>query len=206
MFRQEPVQDPRLTAFLRNAQHGHIEDFTDEDGDLCQGLKSQLEQGLKINDIDDNGETALIQAVKNNQIDAVEFLLARGANVTIKGHNQFAAIHHAANNGYDEVAIKLIEKDSTIVNDTSAGGWTPLHFAAYHDHYKVAEYLVTNGANINATISEDGEEWVAQDLAGEEIRTLINSQAPSSTFSLSNLNVEQLAERRAAILPPAIQS
>ena len=114
-----------VAAFLRAAEKGNI-----------AGLESYLAgEDANINILGDVGETALIEAVKNNRISAVEFLLAQAANVKIKDGHGLAAIHYAADRGYFKMVQLLVEQDATIVNDTSVREWTPLHLAARKGHY-----------------------------------------------------------------------
>jgi uncharacterized protein len=50
---------------------------------------------------------------------------------------------------------KQLEADPRLVNSTDKYGFTPLHGVAGEDQYKMLEYLITKGANVNAQ-NEDG--------------------------------------------------
>lgn len=137
-----------VTAFLRAAEKGNID-----------GLNSYLaREDADVNIIGDNGETALIEAVKNNQLTAVTLLLDQKANLKIKDNNELAAIHYAADRGYFEVLQLLVEKDSTIVNDVSVRGWTALHLAARKGHYDGSGDLNVARAGDSKDSSRDGSE------------------------------------------------
>ncbi len=180
VFSTTRASNQLVTAFHMAAQHGEVEDSVNEDGEECLGLRSCLEQlrNVDVLDVYNKGETALIQAAKNDQIEAVHFLLDQGANVEIKSNNQFAAIHYAVDRGYFEVAQMLIEKNPNIVNSKSARDWAPLHFAAARGNLEIAELLVVKGANVSAVaLDENGEELTSLAIAvNQEIKNLINSQ------------------------------
>ncbi len=103
---------PSTDDFLRAAAHGNI--------DL---LDQYLTDGFDIDAINNIGETALIETVKNNQIAACEFLLQKKSNPQIHDCS-FGAIHFAAYFGREEITDLLIandvEIDSLTKNDDSA--------------------------------------------------------------------------------------
>ncbi|KAK7093373.1 ankyrin repeat domain-containing protein 49-like [Littorina saxatilis] len=60
----------------------------------------------------------------------------------------------AENNKMEEVQ-QLLTADPSLVHSVDKDGYTPLHRAAYGDHLEMAEYLLSNGANLLAR-TEDG--------------------------------------------------
>lgn len=61
-----------------------------------------------------------------------------------------AEIHDAAENGDLETVKKLVSADSKLIDAPDREGKTPLHYAAAKGHLNVVEWLVKNGANVNA--------------------------------------------------------
>ncbi len=59
-------------------------------------------------------------------------------------------IFNAIRQGNLERVRELIEEDPMIVNATEEGQCTPLHLAAVMGHKAVVEYLLEQGANIEA--------------------------------------------------------
>ncbi len=183
------LTNKRVTSFLSAAQHGDIE-----------GLRRYLDpdEGTKgnVNATNSSGETALIQAAKNNRNEAVEFLLNQeGVEVDIAANNKFAAIHYAVHQGYFEIAEQLVAKDQSIVHSKSERNWEPLHFAVFGGYFQIAKFLISKGADVNAVaINDGGEELRMSDLTDDsEIIDLINSQMSSSPLSLSRVSsAEQL--------------
>jgi hypothetical protein len=66
-------------------------------------LTSLLDQGARIDDPDDKGETALMKSVRANQPDAAAVLLRRGANLDRKNHAGVSARAMAAAMGDPEL-------------------------------------------------------------------------------------------------------
>lgn len=61
-----------------------------------------------------------------------------------------ADIHEAAKTGDLQKVQELIKADPDAVNLKDNSGRTPLHWAARNDHLRVVEFLVKNGADVNA--------------------------------------------------------
>lgn len=59
-------------------------------------------------------------------------------------------IHTAAENGDLELVKKLISENPKLVDAPDREGKTPLHYAAAKGNLEVVEFLVKNGANVNA--------------------------------------------------------
>ncbi|WP_322051251.1 ankyrin repeat domain-containing protein [Paraburkholderia bannensis] len=100
----------------------------------------------KIDAEDKAGETALMLASLNGDVDLVKLLITKGANVNKQG---WTPLHYAAANGNDDVA-KLLIGYSADVNAPSPNGTTPLMMAARGDHMSTAKLLLDHGANLQA--------------------------------------------------------
>jgi len=100
----------------------------------------------KIDAQDSAGETALMLASLNGDIDLVKLLITKGAQVNKTG---WTALHYAAANGHDDIA-KLLLGYSAYVDAPSPNGTTPLMMAARGDHLSTIKLLIDKGADINA--------------------------------------------------------
>ncbi len=79
-----------------------------------------------------------------------KLLIARGANVHLKGgYNLATPLHKAAFFGLDKITRLLISKRVN-VNAKKKDGYTPLHNAAMNGRYNVVRILISRGANVNA--------------------------------------------------------
>jgi cytohesin len=72
-------------------------------------------------------------------------------------------IHSAAEKGDLAKVTSLIKGDPSLVSAKDKMGMTPLHVAARNDHKDVAEFLLANGADINA--KDSNGEFTPLDLA-----------------------------------------
>ena len=59
-------------------------------------------------------------------------------------------IHIAANNGNLEKVKRLVSNNPRLVNEKDLNDKTPLHFAAFAGNPEIVEYLIKNGADIEA--------------------------------------------------------
>ncbi|MFD3447640.1 ankyrin repeat domain-containing protein [Microbacteriaceae bacterium 4G12] len=64
-------------------------------------------------------------------------------------------ILHAVMNGDIVLVQQLLEEDGTLVNTYSEDGWGVLHLAAYFGHTKMMEFLLSQGAPIDARSTND---------------------------------------------------
>ena len=46
--------------------------------------------------------------------------------------------------------IRRIEANKSLINKFDPYGYSPLHYAAQHNHLKIVNYLLINGAKVNA--------------------------------------------------------
>lgn len=100
------------------------------------------------------GDTPLGAAAKNGNLEIVDYLVEKGAQLGIG--NLFAGdtpLHHAARKGQEQVARYLLEAGSAVdlrAND----GATPLLVAAQFGYDGVARLLLEAGAEINAAAAD----------------------------------------------------
>jgi ankyrin repeat protein len=89
---------------------------------------------------DENGVSALLIAVYYGQAEIVELLLELNTDLDI---------WEAAATGRLERIDELLDQDSSLVNQFSADGFTPLGLAAFFGHKQVLNELITHGADVN---------------------------------------------------------
>ncbi|EGZ08339.1 hypothetical protein PHYSODRAFT_433553, partial [Phytophthora sojae] len=85
---------------------------------------------------DTDNWTPLMIASRNNRCDVVALLLARGAQINLKGPNGAMALYIACERGHFPVVQLLVQYDALIdvANNT---GETPLMAATWNNHTKV---------------------------------------------------------------------
>lgn len=89
------------------------------------------------------GETPLMLAAINNQINLAEVLIERGADVNRKG---WTPLHYAATRGHREM-MRLLLDHSAYIDSESANGTTPLMMAAYAAPPLAVKLLLEEGAD-----------------------------------------------------------
>jgi ankyrin repeat protein len=126
-----------------------------------------------------DGYTPLGLAAFFGRVEAVELLVARGADVNAPARNatRVRPLHSAVAHRGPEAALQIagiLLAAGASANVAQQGGWTPLHQAAAHGQTALVELLLEHGADAAAR-SDDGQ--TALDLArrgahGETARRL----------------------------------
>jgi ankyrin repeat protein len=148
-------------------------------------IKAQLDKGADVNSADSHGSTLLMQAAAFGSADAVQLLLARGAEVNAKNQFEATALIWGAND--PRKARLLIEKGAD-VNARSKRGRTPLMVAASCDGCAATvRLLLEKGADVKA---KDQQGATALDTAVEAddietIRLLIAKGADAAAADSS---------------------
>ena len=109
-------------------------------------------------------DTALHDAVEDDDMEAVRQLVEEGADVEAKDADGDRPLHLAAQNGHLEVVRVLVEAGADLEAQVAAGA-RPLHLAAEEKHGHVAKVLVEAGANVEAE-GDDG--WRPLHLAAHD--------------------------------------
>ena len=102
-----------------------------------------LSPATDVNVRNANGETALMYASLNGELEIARLLVSRGAQVN---HPGWTPLHYAASAGQLSVVQWLLEQ-SAYIDAASENGTTPLMLAARQKHTTVAQALVKEGAD-----------------------------------------------------------
>ncbi len=97
--------------------------------------------------------TPLYWAIHKRRADVVEVLLDNGANIHEEMTGKKTLLHFAASRpNYVDVAEVLVNHGLS-VDDIDRYDATPLHYAAMQDSLDMAQWLIDNGADVNAQLS-----------------------------------------------------
>jgi ankyrin repeat protein len=111
-------------------------------------VQSLIKAGVNPNTLDPKGNPMLVVAIRDKSFKVTDLLLANKAidvNLTNKtGENPLMM---ASIDGELPLVETLVLKKQANVNKT---GWAPLHYACTTGKLNVAEFLVANGAKVNA--------------------------------------------------------
>ena len=93
-------------------------------------------------------QTILQKACIDNNINLIENLISHGADVNYSYNDRITALHYAS--GYSYEGTKLLIKAKANINARTTTGITPLHIACALKRFSTIQFLVDNGADINA--------------------------------------------------------
>ncbi|XP_047467840.1 kinase D-interacting substrate of 220 kDa B isoform X3 [Mugil cephalus] len=113
-------------------------------------IKAHLDKFKDVDSRSDNGQTPLMVAAEQGNLEIVQELIRRGANVNLDDIDCWTALISAAKEGHIEVTRELLDNNANLEH-RDMGGWTALMWAAYKGRTDVAELLLEKGANPNIT-------------------------------------------------------
>ncbi|XP_036389747.1 dynein heavy chain 12, axonemal isoform X2 [Megalops cyprinoides] len=108
-----------------------------------------LQNGCSPDTPNEEEDSPLISAVKNDQYDVASLLLRYKADVNQEGMHRRRALHEAAHLGMESFVNLLLESGAQL-DPCSAYNRTPLALAAQNGHMSVVQILVQRGAQVNA--------------------------------------------------------
>ncbi|XP_044022905.1 kinase D-interacting substrate of 220 kDa B isoform X4 [Siniperca chuatsi] len=113
-------------------------------------IKAHLDKFKDVDSRSDNGQTPLMVAAEQGNLEIAQELIRRGANVNLDDVDCWTALISAAKEGHIEVVRELLENNANLEH-RDMGGWTALMWAAYKGRTDVAQLLLEKGANPNIT-------------------------------------------------------
>lgn len=114
-----------------------------------------LGNGLNIDTIDKNGQTALHTAIMGKKEAVIAHLLRKGANPHVRDRDGASPLHYAVQVGALQT-VKLLFKYDVNLNTEDNEGWTPLHIAVQTRNRHIVKVLLVNGADKNRR-NKDGK-------------------------------------------------
>ncbi|XP_028250574.1 kinase D-interacting substrate of 220 kDa B isoform X2 [Parambassis ranga] len=113
-------------------------------------IKAHLDKFRDVDSRSDNGQTPLMVAAEQGNLEIVQELIRRGANINLDDVDCWTALISAAKEGHIDVVGELLENNANLEH-RDMGGWTALMWAAYKGRTVVAQLLLEKGANPNIT-------------------------------------------------------
>jgi ankyrin repeat protein len=111
-------------------------------------VERELANGADVNSRASDQATPLIAASLGGQVVIVELLLDKGAKVMARNSGGFTALHAAAHSGSVPIASLLLDRSAVLDDDENKAGVTPLMIAGEKNHLAMAEFLITEGADV----------------------------------------------------------
>ncbi|XP_048239007.1 uncharacterized protein LOC124117623 [Haliotis rufescens] len=132
--------------------------LTDDDNDnilhlACRGGKKPLVEYLlpktDINKRGNMGRTPVMNAAWRGKKDVFDFLVSKGADMTLTDDCNDSILHLACEGGNKPLVEYLLPK--TDINKRGNMGWTPVMNAAWRGKKDVFDFLVSKGADMTLT-------------------------------------------------------
>ncbi|XP_062843287.1 transient receptor potential cation channel subfamily A member 1a [Trichomycterus rosablanca] len=107
-----------------------------------------------INYLDKSSCSPLHLAVHGGNLDVIQLCIACGAKIDQHQCDKSTALHFACTQGATpavKIMLRAYDRVLDIVNITDGANQTPLHKATIFDHCELAEFLISQGADVNFT-------------------------------------------------------
>ncbi len=121
--------------------------------------------------------TGLMIGAWEGNLELMRLYLARGADINARNGSGETALTLAAWKGRLEVVKWLLERGARINSEPRQ--WSPLHYAVFAGHKEVADYLISQGADIDARSTNGSSVLMMAVYEGRDdlVRTLVEKGA-----------------------------
>lgn len=145
------LQSLVLISIFATSCHKKISDnkyplhFASEKGNVTE--VKRLLSSIDVNAVNSYQETALDKAAEKGNIDVIDLLISKGADVKAKQKTGETALFAAATFGQDDAVKKLLQKGADIKQPDYLGT-SPLHTAVSNSKKSTTKLLLQNQADI----------------------------------------------------------
>jgi ankyrin repeat protein len=130
-------------------------------------VQSLIKAGVSPNTLDSKGTPMLIVAIRDKSFKVTDLLLANKAiDVNLSNQSGENPLMMASIDGQLLLVETLVLKNKADVNKE---GWAPLHYAASTGKLDVAQFLVANGAKVNALSPSETTPLMMSVSSGNEL-------------------------------------
>ncbi|KAL8713291.1 MAG: hypothetical protein Q9220_002490 [cf. Caloplaca sp. 1 TL-2023] len=112
-----------------------------------------IARGALINVPDDDGQTPLHRATTSGNMVNVRVLLEANAKINLQDNDQATALHIAVANGFEEIALLLLQQPNVDINARSASAFQEAIAAGRHT---LVQTMMAKGAALNSQGSRYG--------------------------------------------------
>ncbi|KAM5263200.1 kinase D-interacting substrate of 220 kDa isoform 2-T2 [Ctenodactylus gundi] len=113
-------------------------------------LKALLEKCKDVDERNECGQTPLMIAAEQGNLEIVKELIKNGANCNLEDLDNWTALISASKEGHVHIVEELL-KCGVNLEHRDMGGWTALMWACYKGRTEVVELLLSHGANPSTT-------------------------------------------------------
>ncbi|XP_058229006.1 dynein axonemal heavy chain 12 [Hemibagrus wyckioides] len=136
-------------AKSRRTHRGKTALFSAIEKGLLENACYLLDNGSNPDCLDNDEDSPLVIAIRNNHYDMAKLLLCFNANVNLKLAHCRTALHEAARSGVTDIAMLLL-KSGADPDPRSTYGLTPLALAAQGGHMEIVRELLRRGADVDS--------------------------------------------------------
>jgi ankyrin repeat protein len=111
-------------------------------------IKTKYKDNININQADQHGRLAIIEAIKFNQMVSLEYLINKQVDMGLTVNDMNPLMWAAYHNNLP--ATLTLIKAGADINAVNRSFWTALHYAALLGRTQITQALLSAGANINA--------------------------------------------------------
>lgn len=149
-------------------------------GDLAQA-EAWLDAGLPPDFMDSRIGSGLMIGAREGNIEMMRLFISRGANINRANCNGETAIILAAWRGQLAAVKWLVDRGARI--NAPPRQWSPLHYAVFAGHRPVVDYLMEQGADINA-LSTNGSSGLMMAIyeGHEELARMLIEKGAERSF------------------------
>ena len=117
-------------------------------GDTVDVLAAvDLDVGL-VNRVSQGGFTLLLRASFSGQVDLIQGLLERKADIHARDANGWDSVIWAAIHGHLPALTLLMNSGASMTTTANANGWNALMYAARYDHLSCCLFLLSRGCDL----------------------------------------------------------
>uniref|UniRef100_G3TCP0 Kinase D-interacting substrate of 220 kDa n=1 Tax=Loxodonta africana TaxID=9785 RepID=G3TCP0_LOXAF len=113
-------------------------------------LKALLEKCKDVDERNECGQTPLMIAAEQGNLEIVKELIKNGANCNLEDLDNWTALISASKEGHVHIVEELL-KCGVNLEHRDMGGWTALMWACYKGRTDVVQLLLSHGANPSVT-------------------------------------------------------
>lgn len=161
-FVPQAIQDDKLEDIDLLLDTQKMDIFEAIQHNCTDRVRILIRRKSNIDQMNANGDTPLLCAIKNNNIQMVELLLSAGANPNLANYN-VKPLSYAAQQGYTVIVTLLLKLKANINAIDYATHYTALHWAILNNHTETAQELLKNSKIAINIKTHQGE--TALDLA-----------------------------------------
>ena len=123
--------------------------------DQIAKIQHCIEEGVNINELDDQGHTALFYAVQDKNVESVTYLVQCAADPNIAGKSTFPPLVITAAFNDLDCALALLKHPRIDINQRQLKNCTALYAAAQQGYTEIVNLLLNSGADPAICVSDN---------------------------------------------------